>query len=108
MYLSELENNACPSVDPEDLTEYEKDCDKLFEKYAHSDHYKKCQSGNVQHLPEISHCSKFLQLLLLHFIFAILLLIFIISLFIFYRNEILELFSQSVVFLILLVMSLNS
>lgn len=108
MYSSELESNACRSHDTEDLTEYEKDCDKLFEKYAHSDHYKKCQSVNVEHLHEISHCSKFLTLLLLHFIVALLLLIFIISLFIFYRNEILELFSQSVVYLILLVMSLNS
>lgn len=105
MFLSELDSNACRSLDTEDLTEYEKDCDKLFEKYARSDHCKHCQ--HVQHLPEISHCSKFLKLLLLHFIFAILLLIFMISLFIFYRNEILELFSQSVMFLILLVMSLN-
>lgn len=107
MFLSELDSNACRSLDTEDLTEYEKDCDKLFAKYARSDHCKNCRSVNVQHLPEISHCSKFLKLLLLHFIFAILMLIFIISLFIFYRNEILELFSQSVMFLILLVMSLN-
>lgn len=103
MYLADLESNA--DLDTEDLTDYEKDCDKLFEKYAHSDHYKKCQSANVQDLPENSRCSKLIKLLLLHFIVAILLLIFIISLFIFYRNEILEVFSQSVMFLILLVMS---
>ena len=107
MYLADLESNASCDLDPEDLTDYEKDCDKLFEKYAHSD-YNKCQSVNVADLPEISRCSKFLKILLLHFIFAVLLLIFIISLFIFYRNEILELLSQSVIFLILLVMSLNS
>lgn len=99
MFLADLESNASNGLETEDLTEYEKLCDKLFEKY------KRCESLNVQHLPEISRCSKFLKLLLFHFIFAILLLIFIISLFIFYLDEILELFSQFVILLILLIVS---